>query len=1764
MSDFIQFQTQYITAKKNYEAAEKKTYLARQQYLMDSTTARQKAWNDSMDLQKKAETLLKTARINFEQVGDVRKIVNNMPDNIPVLLLPLRIQTRYLTTKHIARNCPEALLVDINKINTPANKQKVQQIFPDMKPKADPLKGISSQAYLLSNKDLPNVKTLINALNSSATQKRWQKTEDKYELCVRFFPDEVFLHTHETALTAVETEAGKQFWTSMLDAQLPPVSAAEKKEKQVDAWQQLHAAFGPPRAAWIAAVLRPDNFPETQLPAGQVLKFPSIDQKSEAWTLPPRTNILPERLVARATFKGGGMREATGLSIPDFLEMGFNPDEQNNSAFSTVGATLELPAAIKWLTDFDEAVRIGMAVRIPLSKAEYLAGVDRLVVMGIKAGADQAEGTRLLGQLFDNHHFKSNGMAFLPQGTPTNNLEGQPSGFSTAGLKSGETFDYAFTALDPNNTSSDGRHLAAALGLSNTFFDRIFNSRGTEAEEALAINRALWPATMGYYLDQLMRPALKDADIAKVKSFFQKYVTGRGLLSPIRVGKQPYGIIPTTAWSIWQTDANATPEEQRMVALLKKLDQEWSESIQQVKTIKSIFEQNNTVEKEDKLRTEFRQLLSVQASSTRFFRRLIAGEYLLWNMKGVVEPDPNPGIKKDPKEYLALLQSANGYGKTLTDKPRILGKFLDNANFKLTDFKLDNLAGSNITNDEGENYLFMVLDATANDLRDFNFGPNFNEFVKHNSSKLMFYLSRFSLAQEWISAATSVLKGEKANISPFARIDFEFEYLNTTNKPSAEHADLLVGKPAPLVGNWETRKNKWAFLEEKLSTGATVQENITARLKSILTETDKTITSLKDTRNALKLLSKIPDERLERLMTEHLDTCSFRLDAWMQGLVHERLATQRAKLETASGCFLGAYGYLENLKPDLNNGWIKILEIPAPVTVLANSVAVENLVMPVYDFKPFPIGKIGEVSNFVFVYLGSDPNTNIVQNAHLQSLTQMPLPSQVPTDGFLLTPSLEHATTAAILRGGYEHHAAAQGEATRALSINLNSERTGRAMDMLKGMQAGHSLNEQIGYLIEREMYKIPILAPLVPTLRTFFPLHIESQEWDDNQQINATDKTINLSLVLDGLALLESKKQFEAVANTVTSWKTFLAQHILNKPQVFRLALESVVNQAIAIFDAVGDLLLAESVYQTVKGSPERAAAALRTVSEGTINTLPEIQNIPSEGSALSHRMGFVLAHNTNDASTWPTTDRPTSAAALLAPALNRWLADQLPHPKDIFVTVTDVQQQTTKISLASIGIQAIDFFSLLQKTGTQPEQTLLTFLFVEQARKQLGLKAADRLEISFQRNNTFQKQEYSIRELLPLILCLARLLEKSRPMKPEDWETPQTATQPRTVQLDNSALLQAITPFINTTNNGLIPAFLKKLDSAIQLLQEDFPIGIDITAAQIAFVQLYELIPQAWVFGLKDAIPECPNFCDGENSNILLAQAARIKSSLNVNLAAAVQLMANASSTNAEQQLATLTQATRIFTRDDLFVLPRFKLNNPAAVKSTVEDPKLLLNAGEFGVEAWLQGLAVAREMPRYYQMLSNLREAMPGPAAERNLKILQLPFVADQPNVWIGAKFPEGFTPPNNVVSMAYEFSGNFDTSKVVSGILWDEWREKVPQPIQTAGVSINYNQPNNEAPQTMLLVVSPTQSGKWAWETLTGAVVETVDMARKRLVDTEIIQKTWMNQFLPALVAPVDVKNNTPALDFRVAGPVSLSIDDVIGGGVGGGTGVVFGG
>src|SRR5580698_11269877 len=75
------------------------------------------------------------------------------------------------------------------------------------------------------------------------------------ELCVRIYPDQIAVDTHEPELTTQELADGQAYWNALWQAGNPPANPDDVKAP----WRTLASLYNPQRAAWIALQLTPTN-----------------------------------------------------------------------------------------------------------------------------------------------------------------------------------------------------------------------------------------------------------------------------------------------------------------------------------------------------------------------------------------------------------------------------------------------------------------------------------------------------------------------------------------------------------------------------------------------------------------------------------------------------------------------------------------------------------------------------------------------------------------------------------------------------------------------------------------------------------------------------------------------------------------------------------------------------------------------------------------------------------------------------------------------------------------------------------------------------------------------------------------------------------------------------------------------------------------------------------------------------------------------------------------------------------------------------------------------------------------------------------------------------------------------------------------------------------------------------------------------------------------------------------------------------------------
>ena len=243
---------------------------------------------------------------------------------------------------------------------------------------------------------------------------RFQIITDNPRLQIRVYPDEILADSHEPSLTQQEINDGHTYWM-----------ASWPKGETLEAWQGLISTRSPQRAAWVAIQTQPSNW--ATRPAGAP-NFKDPPLRPDVWTRGVEARALPDRWIAQAYRGGTLIHQAISPPIIEPLVLTLNPNANPADKVKPYGDGFTIAKELQWTIDFDAARAVGMAFEMPIEPSEIPLGFDRLLVFGVKPSATPAANVTSLSELLDNHHY-TRGLAFVKQGTPTNNTSGQPSGF---------------------------------------------------------------------------------------------------------------------------------------------------------------------------------------------------------------------------------------------------------------------------------------------------------------------------------------------------------------------------------------------------------------------------------------------------------------------------------------------------------------------------------------------------------------------------------------------------------------------------------------------------------------------------------------------------------------------------------------------------------------------------------------------------------------------------------------------------------------------------------------------------------------------------------------------------------------------------------------------------------------------------------------------------------------------------------------------------------------------------------------------------------------------------------------------------------------------------------------------------------------------------------------------------------------------------------------------------------------------------------------
>jgi hypothetical protein len=412
---------------------------------------------------------------------------------------------------------------------------------------------------------------------------------DEWMLRLRIYPDEFSIARAATPPTSDELDRLTENVSAMHGA--APLSES-------DAFASFASAVGAARALrlWRSNVVADGVGGLTVTRAGEA-PHESVVVHSPAG--------LPDKLEVWFIYTDQ-TRELAATLVLDAVAIGDDLDLVARFSGQPALAAGQLPKT--WWLSYERAIEVGLGADINVGVT--LRALEALIVVGI-GSADASDLVRA--------HNETGRMAVLAPGTPTNTVAGEPT---TDFGNHAETL-YPLLHVDANSQMSTAVLLK---GLSGTVAADALPLLGGDldyyAPGSLAVE-GYWPALWGRALRDVTGAGAVEVELAR---WAIRHLAIEGPRPAFRVGEQPYGLIPTSAFASWVSDAGdqdaATEQHIRTWAL------PWRE-----RTAASARAARGRTEGKDV--SGFLDVLGLHAPSRHWLVRPVADRYIVQTLRAM-------------------------------------------------------------------------------------------------------------------------------------------------------------------------------------------------------------------------------------------------------------------------------------------------------------------------------------------------------------------------------------------------------------------------------------------------------------------------------------------------------------------------------------------------------------------------------------------------------------------------------------------------------------------------------------------------------------------------------------------------------------------------------------------------------------------------------------------------------------------------------------------------------------------------------------------------------------------------------------------------------------------------------------------------------------------------------------------------------------------------------------------------------------------------
>jgi len=690
--------------------------------------------------------------------------------------------------------------------------------------------------------------------------------------------------------------------------------------------------------------------------------------------------------------------------------------------------------------------------------------------------------------------------------------------------------------------------------------------------------------------------------------------------------------------------------------------------------------------------------------------------------------------------------------------------------------------------------------------------------------------------------------------------------------------------------------------------------------------------------------------------------------------------------------------------------------------------------------------------------------------------------------GFIHCPSPAQAVTAAMFRQSFSTYRPETNNdevlhtSGSPYNLNLTSDRIQKGKRFMEGIRQGQEMEALLGYRLEEFLQeavkKNTFRYSDLLALRVKYPLQFNKLE-EQGEEGGIPQMT-----VINGLAFLNDRSSFTD-DETLTAGADLIAD----------------------ILDGCADLLFFEAGHQMSQGNFSQAAAAM-DAAKGIIEP-PKVEAVDT----LEHKL-MLLFESPDESGLAVPSDNPK---AFIEPTLEKWLSQWLGSKSSIScrvrlyrqdgeekVYVDKMDEEGEKGELITMEELNIGFLDLLELSfnpldagASELEQRMISLLEIQQGRIVDGVR--------YEFSAAVPKGHQNMQDVIEVMPYVHALLRESRALRVEDIAHIKELN--RSAGDENGDHITYPTEYLDE--------LLAKLKTCLTELSKS-----DISPTVLAKYQIQNAkggLVRTGVGYQARVDKEVAKMTNGANALLSTFEDKRDE------LPFAVQV-------DRLEEVAQLLFGKHFLLIPPFISTSAFRDKLKGDLTALVGEDGTILGSGKTGgqerIRHWLEGRAAVDIQTATFSDWLMVGEAWRGentpnlrnPKLENwNFSLVQ--YTSQQDFPWTALDVDEiqalrsnidpGEYPDDSQSMVIYKHRDQPANEAWQYGLLIDHFPEFMPEKEMDTGLAFEYNAPNAEAPQAILLAVASDRQN-WNEDRLCDIVNDTLDLAKARMVDTDALR------------------------------------------------------